>query len=168
MNNSDEFIAGTDPTNALSVLRIDSLSFGLAVMLEFETDANLAYTVEKNDALGTAPWMALAELAPSPAAQTRRVADAGSGASRFYRLSTAQNPATPLRIDSLRFGSAVTLTFNAVSNRVYSVEYTDALGSGPWVQLLKLPAQPTTRAVTVADPASTPARIYRLVIPPTP
>jgi hypothetical protein len=165
MSNYSEFIAGTNPTNAASVLRIDSLSFGRGLMFDFVTDANLVYTVEKTDALGTAPWTPLAELAASPSAQTRRVADGASVGSRFYRLATTQNPATPLRISSFSAASVTKLTFNAVSNRVYAIEYTDALNSGVWIQLVKIPAQPTTRTVTIADPVSTGSRMYRLVIP---
>ena len=151
--------------NAQSSLRIDSLAFARAVVLSFAADANRAYTVEKTDALGSAPWTPLAELAPAATARTRRVADAGVATSRFYRLATAQTPLAPLRIDSFGVGTAVVLTFNAVSNRVYSVQYTDTPGAGPWTELLKLPAQSVSKPVTVADPASTAKRIYRLVIP---
>ncbi|MEY2411283.1 MAG: hypothetical protein QOF48_3953 [Verrucomicrobiota bacterium] len=168
MSNYAEFIAGTDPADAQSYLRIDSFAIGRAVVLSFAADANRAYTIEKNDALGIAPWTALAELAPAAVAGMRRFADAGTITSRFYRLATSQTPVTPLRVESFAVGSAAVLTFNAVSNRVYVIEYTDNLGTGPWSELFRTPSRPVTQSIRVADPAVTSSRVYRLVIPAVP
>lgn len=58
-----------------------------------------------------------------------------------------------------------TVTFNAVSNRSYTVQFTDALGA-PWSSLQSLTPRTTNRVISVIDPAaSNPARFYRLAIP---
>lgn len=168
MSNQAEYLAGTDPMDPQSVLRIASLTFGRAAVISFNAEAGASYSVDYTDALGTSPWTLLAGLSPVGSPQTRRVADPIVLSSRFYRLSSPQPPITPLRIDSFGVGPAVVLTFSAVSNRTYAVEFTDAPGSGPWNRLLNIPSQPVTRPVTVADPATSPARIYRLLLSPSP
>ena len=58
-----------------------------------------------------------------------------------------------------------TVTFNAVSNRAYTVEFTDALGM-PWSSLQPVVSRTTNRVVSVIDPAApNPGRFYRLAIP---
>lgn len=58
-----------------------------------------------------------------------------------------------------------TVTFSAVSNRTYSVQFADTLGS-PWSGLQSVPSRTTNRVVSVIDAAaSNPTRFYRLSIP---
>jgi hypothetical protein len=61
--------------------------------------------------------------------------------------------------------SQATVTFNAVSNRSYTVQFTDRLGAS-WSHLQTIPTRTTNRVVSVIDPAALdPARFYRLAIP---
>ncbi|PYI89499.1 MAG: hypothetical protein DME26_01080, partial [Verrucomicrobia bacterium] len=76
-----------------------------------------------------------------------------------------------LKIGSIELsGNAITLTFEAVANRSYTIEYRNNVRSGPWTKMTDFPAQPFTRTVEIADPgapAST-ARFYRVVTPQQP
>jgi hypothetical protein len=57
------------------------------------------------------------------------------------------------------------VTFNAVSNRAYTVQFTDVLGA-PWSSLQSAAPRTTNRVVSIIDPAaSNPTRFYRLAIP---
>jgi hypothetical protein len=73
-----------------------------------------------------------------------------------------------LKIDSLSAGAGATLRFGAVSNRTYTVEYTDDLGAGAWSRLADVPARSTNRVETLADAAASAQRSYRLVTPRRP
>jgi len=77
------------------------------------------------------------------------------------------DPASVLKLQ-LTFDQAAILQFNAVSNRTYSVQYTEDLGSGQWWTLADIVAAPETRIVTITNVPSGPARFYRLVTPRQP
>ena len=81
------------------------------------------------------------------------------------------DPESYLRIDQLTPTGSATVWFNAVSNRTYSVLFTDSLvppGGGTWSKLADVPARSTTEAQSVIDPEPTPTRFYRLVTPAAP
>lgn len=50
-------------------------------------------------------------------------------------------------------GDALTLQFNAVSNRSYRIEYRDHVKLGSWQEAFSLDAAPTNRTVEVTRPA---------------
>ena len=56
----------------------------------------------------------------------------------------------------------------AVSNRTYTVQYTDQLGSGNWQRLSDVVARPTNRVEQFTDPAWTTNRYYRVALPRQP
>jgi len=78
------------------------------------------------------------------------------------------NAASYLRIDSLNAGAGATLTFGAISNRTYSVQYIDDLGSTAWFKLTHVPARASNRVETLVDPGFSTNRAYRLVTPRQP
>lgn len=78
------------------------------------------------------------------------------------------NALSYLKIDVLTAGAGATLTFWAVSNKTYSVEYTDALETAAWSRLVDVPGRPADRKETLADPDFRPHRFYRLVTPRRP
>jgi len=88
MLNWQEYIAGTDPTNALSYLRVDLTSVPNGAAIEFLAISNKTYAIEFNDTLHPAQWSRLAEV---PAAATNRLhslIDSNAALHRAYRLVT--------------------------------------------------------------------------------
>jgi hypothetical protein len=89
--NWQEYIAGTDPTDPLSYLRIDSLAPGAGAAVSFMAVSARTYAVQFTDALGL-PWQTLGSV---PARTTNRVVtlvDPNYATDRFYRLATPQEP----------------------------------------------------------------------------
>ena len=90
MTNLAEFIAGTDPQDSQSYLRVEEiLASGGARTLRFVAVSNRTYSVLHRPAAGTGPWLKLVDL---PARSTNRlesVADPNPPSpARFYRLVT--------------------------------------------------------------------------------
>jgi len=90
MTNLAEFIAGTDPQDSQSYLRVEEiLASGGARTLRFVAVSNRTYSVLHRPAAGSGPWLKLVDL---PARSTNRlesVADPNPpGPARFYRLVT--------------------------------------------------------------------------------
>src|SRR5439155_25495039 len=165
MSNRAEYLAGTDPKNALSVLKIDSLGYSRAALLSFEAISNTTYTVQSTDDLGNGPWQDLRIVCAQSYNRLEQVADATQGRSRFYRVAVDQQPGAPLKIRLLDMPFARTLSFSAVSNKTYTVEYTQAPGSGQWTALTDISGCPTNRVEIVVDPTSAARRYYRIVTP---
>jgi len=89
--NWQEYIAGTDPIDPLSYLRIDALPPGAGATVSFMAVAARTYSVQFTDALDL-PWQTLDSF---PARTTNRVvtlADPNYRTNRFYRLATPQAP----------------------------------------------------------------------------
>jgi hypothetical protein len=92
MSNYAEYIAGTDPANKLSYLKIDSITAGGRATLTFGAVSNKTYSVEYTDTLGTSPWLRLTNLIARPADHVETVFDTGFTTNRAYRLVTPQQP----------------------------------------------------------------------------
>jgi hypothetical protein len=89
MNNLQEFLAGTDPSNAASVLRVAALThFNVDVTLSFQTVSGIVYRVEAKNDVVPGGWSVLADeiLGTGGALQ---LTDPGVLVlpSQFYRLS---------------------------------------------------------------------------------
>ncbi len=167
-DNWSEYIAGTNPTNRLSYLKIDSLGFGQAAVLTFVAAANTTYSVQFTETLGQGGWKELTSIRGGPVESIRTVVDPAAGLGRFYRLSVAQQPQTPLRIQAVAVAPAATVSFFAVSNRTYTVEFSDAPTGQPWLRAGDVPARATNRIVTVGHPGNSTSRFYRVVTPAKP
>jgi hypothetical protein len=86
-----------------------------------------------------------------------------------YLAGTDPNDAgRVLRLDMLSLSSGVALSFAAVSNRTYTVQYTDDLGSGLWSTLADVVARTSNRVERITDPNFTPSRVYRIATPRQP
>lgn len=86
MNNLGEYISGTIPTNALSVLRILGLEpVPQGVRARFQGAAGRLYSLQGKDELTTADWSVLSSNVAGTGAETH-VTDTNSQACRFYRL----------------------------------------------------------------------------------
>ncbi|HRT56487.1 MAG TPA: lamin tail domain-containing protein [Candidatus Paceibacterota bacterium] len=95
LSNLQEFLAGTDPQDRHSYLRIAGVSDSpTGIRIEFEARAGRTYSVLYNDRLGLGPWQKLADVPAPPNDQPAVVFDSSisDGGGRFYRLVT---PALP-------------------------------------------------------------------------
>jgi hypothetical protein len=89
LSNLQEYLAGTDPTNALSHLKIESIALadGSAATLKFFAESNKTYTVQYREALDRGQWLRLADVAAGPSRRIVEVPGATTGTlQRFYRL----------------------------------------------------------------------------------
>jgi len=66
-------------------------------------------------------------------------------------------------------GSSPGLVFEAVSNRTYSVQFTEQLGASNWIKLMDVVATTNNLFITnTCDTAGAAARFYRVVVPRQP
>ncbi|MGH8246817.1 MAG: hypothetical protein ACREUU_10335, partial [Gammaproteobacteria bacterium] len=92
MSNWEEYIAGTNPTNALSYLKLDGALGGGLVNLSFQALSNRTYAIEFKDGLASPAWTSLAEFPARNSDHSETVADPASTTNRFYRLETPRSP----------------------------------------------------------------------------
>jgi len=92
LSNQAEYAAGTDPTNALSYLKIDSISVNGVATLSFGTISNRTYTVQYTDGLTAGVWSRLSDIAARATNRVEQVIDPKYTTNRFYRLTTPRQP----------------------------------------------------------------------------
>ena len=78
------------------------------------------------------------------------------------------NSLSYLKIDTLTPGGGATLTFGAVSNRTYTIQYTEGVGTGQWSRLADVVARTNNRVETIFDPGYSTNRFYRVATPKVP
>ena len=93
MSNRDEYNAGTNPTDALSLLNI-VLAETNANALQFVAQTNLSYSVQMRTNLNTAVWFNLTSITASPLVRTVLVdtAIAPVESERYFRVVTPLAP----------------------------------------------------------------------------
>jgi hypothetical protein len=90
--NWKEYVAGTDPTNALSYLKVDSLVTSPGAVVSFQAVSNRTYTVQFNHAPGVNPWSKLADVIALATNRVESIPDPASTTNRFYRIVTPRQP----------------------------------------------------------------------------
>jgi hypothetical protein len=90
--------------------------------------------------------------------------DGMSDAAEYFAGTDYLDPMSYLKVDIAKPGNAV-ISFIAVANRTYTVEYTDGLSPAQWRKLGDVLAQAVTRPEMLLDPEPKPSRYYRLVTP---
>lgn len=92
-SNWKEYVAGTDPTNALSYLKINTLTPGPGpATLEFLAVSNRSYTLEYTESLGAGPWLRLADIIVRTNSRLENIPAPSATPNRFYRLVTPRQP----------------------------------------------------------------------------
>ncbi|HYV30506.1 MAG TPA: hypothetical protein VEO53_05280, partial [Candidatus Binatia bacterium] len=91
-NNWEEYLAGTDPTNALSRLRLDLTTALGSTTLQFEAVSNRTYTVQYSDGPTGSPWLKLADVVARTNNRVETFLDPGWTTNRFYRVATPRRP----------------------------------------------------------------------------
>jgi hypothetical protein len=96
VSNRDEYTAGTNPTNAHSVLRIETiLRTNAATKLTFHAASNKTYTVEARVKTEAEPWLRVADVLAVKTNRTVSIIEGDSPfpeAARYYRLVTPRRP----------------------------------------------------------------------------
>jgi len=97
MTDLQEYIAGTDPTDPTSYLKIDSLRGApSATTLQFNAVSNKTYSLQFKDSLTAGVWTKFKDVPASTNTHEVTVLDPNSPAnSRFYRLVTPRLPDAP-------------------------------------------------------------------------
>lgn len=87
-SNWQEFLAGTDPHNAASVLRVRIDAATNTAVIQFLAGANRAFTLQYRDDLRTGNWQDFTNLAPAEIARTIVCTDVlpAGLTNRFYRV----------------------------------------------------------------------------------
>ena len=88
LSNLEEYLAGTDATNRLSYLQVESIAVGSGVLVRFGAISNRTYTLEFTDAVGQRDWGKLADLTARSTNWLATFVDLRGGTNRFYRLRT--------------------------------------------------------------------------------
>lgn len=90
-SNYQEYLAGTNPTNALSRLTA-SVSAGMGeASVSFNALSNRTYSIEYQEVLGSA-WQRLAEVLAKGSNRVEAVTDDSGATNRFYRIVTPRQP----------------------------------------------------------------------------
>jgi hypothetical protein len=92
MKNFEEFIAGTDPRDPLSYLKVDQLTVGTGANVTFLARSNKTYTVEYRDDLTASIWQRLTNVTTRATNRIETVIDPASRPTRYYRLITPYQP----------------------------------------------------------------------------
>jgi len=88
----EEYIAGTNPMDANSRLKVDRLLFPGSALIEFSAISNRTYTVQFTEDLKTGQWTNLRSVSARAANHAVSLLDSNPGRSRFYRLVTPAQP----------------------------------------------------------------------------
>lgn len=88
MKNAEELIAGTDPNDPSSYLRIEQTTTPGVIHVQFLARANRTYSIEYTDALGSGVWQKLADIAVSTVDLQRSIPDPTNHPLRIYRIAT--------------------------------------------------------------------------------
>jgi len=98
LSNGEEYQCGTDPTHALSYLKVESITLDggqRAAVLRFFAVSNKTYTVQYCDGVGVGEWQRLTDVPASASDRVTEVLDPAvrTGESqRVYRLATPRAP----------------------------------------------------------------------------
>jgi hypothetical protein len=92
MLNWQEYIAGTDPTDNQSYLKIEALAAASGASITFRALATKTYTVEYTDALESSLWIRLGAVPARATDRFETLLDPNWTPTRFYRLVTPYLP----------------------------------------------------------------------------
>ena len=90
LSNRQEYLAGTNPLDPTSYLRIDGAGSPGGIRLRVSAVAGRSYTIQYRDTLDAGQWSALTNIAAQAADHATEILDPLpiGVAKKFYRLST--------------------------------------------------------------------------------
>ncbi|HYG36563.1 MAG TPA: lamin tail domain-containing protein, partial [Clostridia bacterium] len=92
MLNWEEYVAGTDPTNANSVLRLNLSREGRDLTFSFDAVSNKTYTLQCSGTPEAMDWLKLADFVARSSSHMERLTNGIHTTNLFYRLVTPQQP----------------------------------------------------------------------------
>jgi hypothetical protein len=167
MNNWQEWIAGTDPTNAASALRLlISEAAPPGVVLRWSSASNHTYSLERATTLNIPVFVVLqTNISGSPGSTAYRDVTAPRQGEAYYRVrADSTNGSPPLVLQAPSFSPpSITLRWASVSNRTYYLQRATNLAGQPLFSVLQtnIPALATNSFTDTTLPASG-AAYYRL------
>ena len=91
-SNWEEYIAGTNPTNELSYLRLDLSTMPGQATLQVTAVSNRTYTVQFSDDVAAGLWRGLGDIVSRTNNRVEMITDPGWTTNRFYRIATPRQP----------------------------------------------------------------------------
>jgi hypothetical protein len=174
MSSWQEWIAGTDPTNAASVLRLQApVANPPGLLLRWSSDTNHTYFVQRATSLKTPLSFSLLRTNISGLAGVTAYTDATASCSKgaaFYRIGTGStNDPAPALLQMPAFvPGSVTLTWPSVTDRTYYVQRATNLVPPPAFSLLQtnISGLPGTISFTDTNPPAAAPAFYRIGVQP--
>jgi hypothetical protein len=167
-NDRFSFFSFTAPTNLVTnqLYRVVLTNLAGNIFVNFNVN-----TLGDSDRDGIPDaWEARYGFATNNAADGSQDFD-GDGLSNFQEYSAGTDPtnsASSLRVSLAIVGGQPTVSFAAVSNRTYTIQYSDDLGTNVWSKLADVLAHTNNRVEAFPDPTWTTSRVYRAVVPRQP
>jgi len=159
--------AGTDYAAAFSATNfIDDLG-----LYTFDSTPGLVADVQAwvNSAAINFGWMLISQdegtTKTARRFSSREYFDSNSWPALTINYATPAGPNSPVITHVLVSGNRIQFSFNAESNRSYTVEYRASAGSGPWSTLTNFAPQPMATINPVSDPVTSSNRFYRIRTP---
>jgi hypothetical protein len=94
--------------------------------------------------------------------------DGMSNLAEYLAGTDANDSNSFLRVEQTVFPGLAIVQLSAVSNRTYTVQFTDKLPAVSWTRLADVVARPTNHIESFPDPTWTTNRFYRVVLPRQP
>jgi len=91
--------------------------------------------------------------------------DGMSNRAEYIAGTDPRDPASYLKVDQVSANSPAQISFQALSNRTYSVQFTDDLNAPAWTSLTDILARTTNRIETIIDTSPATNRMYRIATP---
>ena len=92
MSTLNEYLAGTNPQDPNSYLRIDQVSMPGMSIVQVAAVSNRTYTVQFKDDLASPTWSKLVDLIARPTNRVETIKDPSPSAHRIYRLALPAQP----------------------------------------------------------------------------
>ncbi len=91
VSNRAEYLAGTNPQDPSSYLKVEQITGGPATLL-FNAVSNRTYTIQFKPSLDAASWQKLTDVAARSTNRLETIVDLQAMPGRFYRLATPAQP----------------------------------------------------------------------------
>jgi hypothetical protein len=137
------------------------------VVITWAALSNSVYRVQYKASLASTNWVDLAPDVVATGSTASFTDHPGGAAQRYYRILfvSSEPPAAPVIQSIVGAGTPnVVITWSAISNRVYRVQYRSALTGAPWLNLAPDVTATGSTASFTDHPGGAALRFYRVVL----